>query len=111
MAAMAWVAVVAAPTTYGYTHEWACFVGAYSKCYDYVGSEYDHWHYMSVRGEYVANYCVKGETRSGSVIQFACSTNAGNAGGVVCTTTETHAYAYSSYGQVLHGYANTEGGC
>lgn len=95
----------------GYTHKWACFVEAYSKCYDYVGSTYNHWHYVGVYGEYLANYCAKGETSSGGVIQFGCATNAGAAGGVVCTNTETHAYAYSSVRQVLTGTADTEGGC
>lgn len=112
VAASALSAMAAVPPASAYSHEWACYEGAYGKCYDNTGKTYNHWHVMSFSGEYTGGYCVKGETGSGGVIQFDCRSGSNYASGVVCTGTETHAYGYSNVnGQFEVGYANTEGGC
>ena len=105
-------AIIAAPSASAYIHEWACYSEAHQKCYDKIGKTYNHWHYVAIKGELIVDYCAKGETSSGGVIQFSCVNDSFGAGGVVCTNTETHAYGYSSFGpQGLEGAANTEGGC
>lgn len=104
--------LIAATSASAYTHEWSCFKGAYEKCYDSAGKTYNPWHDMSFDGEGVGGYCVKGETSGGGVIQFDCESGHNFAAGVVCTSTETHAYGYSDLGgQNEAGFANTEGGC
>jgi hypothetical protein len=104
--------MILAPVASAYTHAWACYSEAHQKCYDNTGKTYNHWHLVSIKGEVVVDYCAKGETSSGGVIQFSCVNNSFGASGVVCTSTETHAYGYSSFGpQGLEGFANTEGGC
>lgn len=109
---MSAAASVATQPASAYVHEWACYEGAYGKCYDNSGKTFNRWHVMSFSGEYTGGYCVKGETSSGGVIQFDCRSGYNFASGVVCTNTETHAYGYSNVnGQFEVGYANTEGGC
>lgn len=104
--------LMAATSASAYSHEWGCFKYAYEKCYDNAGKTFNHWHVMSFDGEYTGGYCVKGEASGGGVIQFSCESGHNYATGIVCTSTETHAYGYSNVnGQNEAGYANTEGGC
>ena len=106
------VSVVAAPTASAYEHPWKCTKGAYEKCYDGAGKTFNPWHLMTFGGTNFGGYCAKGETSGGGVIQYSCTNNTTQTSGVVCTSTETHAYGYSSTGTQLEaGLANTEGGC
>ena len=104
-------ALASTPAASAYTHKWNCHLGAYERCFDNTGREYNPWHAMAFDGVYEAGYCVKGETSSGGVIQFACGTGFSIAG-IVCTSTETHAYGYNNRGvETEAGEADTEGGC
>jgi len=105
-------ALIATSPASAYVHSWSCYEGAYGKCYDNSGKTYNPWHLIGIEGGYNAGYCAKGETSSGSVIEFKCMSGFNYAIGVVCTSTETHAYGYSNFnGQTLYGRADTEGGC
>jgi hypothetical protein len=103
--------VLAAPAG-AYSHEWPCVDGAYVKCYDNTGKTFNPWHIMAFSGTGFGGYCVKGETKSGGVIEFACASGVDGVSGKVCTGTETHAYGYSNLStQFEVGTANTEAGC
>jgi hypothetical protein len=104
--------LVLAQSAAGYTHEWGCIRGAYERCLDESGKQYNPWHKMAFSGTGVGGYCVKGEAKSGGVIEFACANNVDGVAGKVCTSTETQAYGYSNLGaQIEVGTANTEAGC
>jgi hypothetical protein len=103
--------VVAQPAG-AYSHEWGCVAGAYVKCYDNSGKTFNPWHIMAFSGSGFGGYCVKGETKSGGVIEFACASGVDGVSGRVCTGNETHAYGYSNLSSQFEvGTANTEGGC
>ncbi len=106
------VALATAPHADAYTHEWACYDGAYERCFDNSGRVFNPWHRMIATGQSKGGYCVKGEASNGGIYQFECVANATSVVGRDCSAPETHAYFYSNQGlQIESGYANTEGPC
>jgi len=105
-------AFLVTPRAEAYTHEWACYAGAYERCNDNAGKTFNLWHRLIATGQYKGGYCVKGEASNGTIYQFECVSNSTSVVGRNCSVPETHAYFYSNQPvQIESGYANTEGPC